>query len=462
MKIALICTEKLPVPAIAGGAVQLYIDGILPALSKVHDLTVFCVQYPGLPDEEEVDGVRYVRVPGQSRVEYITHIQLKMTEQYDLIHVFNRPNYVMKLSEHLPETKFSLSLHNEMFLPEKIAIHSAVNCINKVEFITTVSRFIADGVRKLYPIADKKLFPVYSGVDTEIFAPVFSEDGQRNKAMLKQKLGLEDKKVILFVGRLSVKKGVDKLLNAMKKVMDSRGDTALVVVGSKWYGHNKPDDYTRSVETLSKSLDGRVVFTGFLPPSQIPMYFSLGDVFICPSQWNEPLARVHYEAMAAGLPIITTNRGGNAEVVQGWGNGIIIDDYANADVFAEQILKLLNDPSAGLEMGRRGRALAEERYTWKRVADDLMKLFQKVEDNVPVKETEEGSDETLDAIPAVALDTTGDAAPIADSFDDLVIKPDIPLVTEKSKKVQTRGIAEDPFLSSEEVYYLKLFGRYLD
>jgi spore coat protein SA len=46
LKIALVCTEKLPVPPVAGGAIQMYIDGILPYLSVRHDITVYCVNTP--------------------------------------------------------------------------------------------------------------------------------------------------------------------------------------------------------------------------------------------------------------------------------------------------------------------------------------------------------------------------------------------------------------------------------
>jgi len=74
LKIALICTEKLPVPPVAGGAIQMYIDGILPYLSPHHDITIFCIQHPGLPDEETRENVRYIRVPGKSQSVYIKNI----------------------------------------------------------------------------------------------------------------------------------------------------------------------------------------------------------------------------------------------------------------------------------------------------------------------------------------------------------------------------------------------------
>lgn len=384
MKIALICTEKLPVPPISGGAIQIYIEGILPELSKRHEITVFSIKNESLPDEEEINGVKYIRVAGNNRTEYVRNIELKLDDCYDLIHVFNRPRWVVTLSKKLPKTKFSLSLHNEMIHEAKIPRDMALTCIKRVEFITTVSKFIADGVLKLYPEAEGKIYTVYSGVDIDKFKPVMSEEGIQNKETLKKELGIEHKKVVLFVGRLGEKKGADKLITAMKSVMDIRFDVALVIIGSKWYGANTTDDYSKSVVSLSQSLNGPVIFTGYLSHEVIPAYYNVGDIFVCPSQWSEPLARVHYEAMAAGLPIITTNRGGNKEVIEGYNNGIVIDDFSNPDAFSEQILSLLDNPAKASTMGLQGRKLAEEKYSWNRVADDLLKLFKIAEESEQV------------------------------------------------------------------------------
>lgn len=378
MKIALICTEKLPVPCIAGGAIQQYIDGILPYLSSKHNITVFSVEHPSLLSHEVNGNAEYIRVPGKTAQEYIANIKKVISNDFDLIHVFNRPLWVNSLSEILPTAKISLSLHNEMFHPEKISAAKANYCISRVEFINTVSKFIADGVKALYPAASNKLKVVYSAADIDKYKPSWTEEGKINKASLKKKYNLENYNVILNVSRLSEKKGNHIIMNAAKRLMNYRRDVALVIVGSKWYGSNKEDDYTASLKQLSKTLTGPIVFTGFLPPSEIPQYYNMGDVFVCCSQWNEPLARVHYEAMAAGLPIITTNRGGNGEVVLGLNNGIVIEDYKNPDVFANSINYLLNNPAASAEMGKAGRRLTEERFNWKRVSEDLLTSFSKV------------------------------------------------------------------------------------
>lgn len=378
MKIALICTEKLPVPCIAGGAIQQYIDGILPYLSSKHYITVFSLEHPSLPSREAVGNIEYIRVPGKSAQEYIDNIKKVITNDFDLIHIFNRPLWVNSIGEILPYTKISLSLHNEMFHQEKISTAKANYCINRVEFINTVSKFIADGVKTLYPSAANKLRVVYSAADIDKYKPNWTDEGKMNKALLKKRYNLENYNIILNVSRLSEKKGNHIIMNAAKNLMNYRKDVALVIVGSKWYGSNKEDDYTKSLKELSKTLTGPIVFTGFLPPSEISKYYNMGDVFVCCSQWNEPLARVHYEAMAAGLPIITTNRGGNGEVVSGLNNGIIIEDYKNPDVFANSINYLLNNPAAAAQMGKNGRTLTEEKFNWKRVSEDLLMSFSKV------------------------------------------------------------------------------------
>lgn len=378
MKIALICTEKLPVPPVSGGAVQIYIDGVLPYLSREHDITVYTVQHPQLKDKEVIDGVRFIRLPASPKETYIHNVVNCIEEDYDLIHVFNRPKWIKFLSRKLPNTKLSLSLHNEMFRPQKISSAEAVECINRVEFINTVSIYIAEGVRKLYPFAGPKLRVVYSGVDLNKFNIHWSREGRYIRHSLKEKYGLTNYRVVLFVGRLCEKKGVDVLLRAMELTIRHYSKVALVIIGSKWFGDNEKNPYVEELESLAKRLNGHIIFTGFLPPEEVYEHYNMADIFVCPSQWNEPLARVHYEAMAAGVPIITTNRGGNAEVVKGFNNGIVIDDYANSVTLSKNINFLLRNPRKSAIMGRNGRKIAEERYSWSRVANDILRGFRRI------------------------------------------------------------------------------------
>lgn len=378
MKIALICTEKLPVPPVSGGAIQIYIEGILPFLTQQHDITVFSVQSSNLPVRETNGNISHVRVSGKSAIEYLNNLKKEISDEYDIVHVFNRPLWVLPLSGSAPDSLFSLSLHNEMFLPEKISPEIALKCIERVSFITTVSQFIADGVLKLYPSARDKLNVVYSGVDVNEFKPHWFTENAAIREALRKQYDIENRRVVLFVGRLGKKKGAHILLKAMNAVAEKNDDVVLMFVGSKWYGKNETDEYIKKLQQSINSLKYPVIFTGFLPPSEIPEYYCLGDIFVCSSQWMEPLARVHYEAMAAGLPIITTNRGGNSEVIVDYVNGLVLTEYNNPDAMAEKICYLLDHKETADSMGRIGRKLAESKYTWNRVANQLLELFNSV------------------------------------------------------------------------------------
>ncbi|HLO04617.1 MAG TPA: glycosyltransferase family 4 protein, partial [Symbiobacteriaceae bacterium] len=377
MKALMIATEKLPVPPIRGGAIQTYIANVAPRLAQSGiDLTILGRNDPELPNEEIRDGVRYVRVEGGMLDRYQESVTAFLaTERFDRIHLFNRPRLVLPVATVAPDSRLSLSLHNEMFLPNKIDPTEARAAIAAVDRIATVSNFIGKGISDPYPEAGPKLRTIYSGVDAGQFVPGWSANGKAMRDRLRQEHGLTGRQVVLFVGRLSPKKGADILLRAMEIVAQSVPGAALVLVGSKWYGADEMTDYVAYLQNLAARSAVPVVATGFITPDQVNQWFAAGDLFVCPSVWQEPLARVHYEAMAAGLPLITTRRGGNPEVVEGTGIGQVVDDPESPEAMAQAILGLLKSSSKRAAMGQAGRQLALERFTWDRVASEIGALW---------------------------------------------------------------------------------------
>ncbi|MDY7222857.1 glycosyltransferase family 4 protein [Halalkalibacterium halodurans] len=381
MKVLIICTEKLPVPPIRGGAIQTYISGALPALKNKHDLTVLSVSDPDLPDEEVVDNVRYVRVPGK-----LLHIYQKNVEEYlssaptfELIHIFNRPRLVRPVREAAPKARIVLSMHNDMFKREKITPEEAAYAIEQVDKIITISQYIGETIKQPFPQAEPKLQTIYSGVDLDRFVPIYSQKARSIRDQLRQEHQLEGKKVILFSGRLSANKGADVLVRAMHELGKSFSNAALVLMGSKWFSDDGVTDYVAYVRSLANRSPIPVVTTGFVNPMDIHKWYAAADLFVCPSQWQEPLARVHYEAMASGLPIVTTARGGNPEVIEQNKNGLVVEDVENPTAFAQELSKLLADPQLCLEMGRYGRQLAEEKYSWDRVVRDIEQVWNEIQ-----------------------------------------------------------------------------------
>ncbi|MGG4146297.1 glycosyltransferase family 4 protein [Paenibacillus algorifonticola] len=274
-----------------------------------------------------------------------------------------------------PTSRFVVSLHNEMFERNKISDVDAELCVEYVHKITTVSNYIKSTITRRIPAAEEKTEPIFSGIDPDSYHPIWTSRGLQLRNQMREKYGVQNKKVILFVGRLSVKKGPHLLIEAMDRVLDEHPDAVLVIVGGKWFSDNTVDSYGQWLLKLAEPYRSRVIFTKFVQADEIQNYFSMGDVFVCSSQWQEPLARVHYEAMAAGVPVITTDRGGNAEVVQHKRNGYIVRTYNSADSFADAINYMLTYRDEARTMAYRGREMVEGFFTFKHVADRLNKIY---------------------------------------------------------------------------------------
>lgn len=355
------------------------IDGITPHIGSKHELTIFCITDPELPDREVIKGVEYIRVPKE---DYAFHVAKELYRKqadkkfYDVIHVFNRPRYLLVYKAAMPDSRFVISLHNEMFREGKISDEMGSLTIKGVDKIMTISEYIGQTVIARFPSAKRKIKTVYSGINLKSYIPVWDIRAQLVRKELREKYGVANKKVVLFVGRLSAVKGPDILIRAMQLVIQKHSDAVLVIVGSKWFHDERIDEYGSKIRQLAEELgEERVVFTGFVPPSEIPSHFLIGDIFVCSSQWQEPLARVHYEAMGAGLPVITTNRGGNAEIIKHLKNGIVIEEYTSPQAFADAILFLLSNPAEALTLAKAGRVYVESNHGFEHAAKRLINLY---------------------------------------------------------------------------------------
>ncbi|MCY8483907.1 glycosyltransferase family 4 protein [Bacillus atrophaeus] len=376
MKLAFICTEKLPSPAIRGGAIQMMIDGVAPYFSSRYELTIFSIEDPDLPQQETKNGVRYIHLPKNHYREAVANELRKSS--FDLIHVFNRPLNVPLYKKAAPNSRVVLSLHNEMFSEKKLTFAQGKEVIKHVSMITTVSTFIKQTVIERFPEAKEKIKVVYSGVDLPSYPPVWTIKGARIREEYRKKYELEDKKVILFAGRLSPTKGPHLLIHSMKRILQQHTNAVLVIAGGKWFSDDGVNQYVAFLHKLAKPYKEHVLFTNFIPANEIPNLFLMADVFVCSSQWNEPLARVNYEAMAAGTPLITTNRGGNGEVVKHEVNGLVIENYDKPSSFAKAVDKVFTDMNLSKKIARNGRNRVEASFTFLHAAKRLDAVYQSV------------------------------------------------------------------------------------
>lgn len=378
MRIALIASDSGPVPAVRGGSIPILIDGIKDALAQRNELTVYTVADPALRKEEIKESIRYLRFPRQIFGAGVAADLKHRPEEFDLIHVFNRPKYIPHIKAASPLSRIVLSLHNEMLGPKKISKRDGLAIIRFSDKILTISAYLARTLIQRFEPAAPKVTVWYSGVDTTGLPPAWSPEGKRMRAELRGRYGLDHKKVLLFAGRILRKKGVHVLLEAFLILAREMSDLALVILGGNWTGDLGENAYLRYLHSLCEPVADRVVFTGFVAPQEIHRYYLSADLFICPSQWQEPLGRVHYEAMAAGLPIVTMARGGITEIIRDGSNGVVVQDYRNPEALARAVRMLLERPDQASAMAKRARRDVEAKFSFHRVAGELLHHYEEV------------------------------------------------------------------------------------
>ena len=172
---------------------------------------------------------------------------------------------------------------------------------------------------------------VYNCIDTKHFRPIY------DTALLqetKQLFGIaENDKVILFAGRLSKEKGIDKLLLALDALEFT--NFKVLIIGSYIHNAEFMDDYQKYIHQLAEKYQGKVIFTGYVAQKKIPLLYNIADVAVLPSMWDEPAGLTMVEAMSCGTPVITTKSGGIPEYVNHCGiilerDNRIVSNIANS------------------------------------------------------------------------------------------------------------------------------------
>lgn len=239
--------------------------------------------------------------------------------------------------------------------------------MNRSDALIAVSRYTVNELTELYGIEEEKIHVIYNGVDVDKFKP------RPNRAELRQEFGLEeDKKIVLFVGRLYHRKGLEILLHSIPPVLKEFSNVKFVISGK---GFKQKEE---SLRNLAKELniEDHVTFLGYVPDEKLPRLYSASDIFVLPAIYeNFPFAIL--EAQSTGLPVISTKVGGIPEFLVDNENGFIIEPGDSIQL-TQRVLALLQDPKLAKEMGDRGRKLVEEKFDWRLITGQVIDLYQKL------------------------------------------------------------------------------------
>jgi glycosyltransferase involved in cell wall biosynthesis len=192
-------------------------------------------------------------------------------------------------------------------------------------------------------------------------------DGESAEALPRHVLDIfeSDRPVILSLGRIHWKKGLDRLIGALAHVPEA----LLLVVG------NDEEDYTPRLKKLAADagVSGRVIFAKPVFGAARAALYRKVALFALPS-YSENFGNVVLEAMAEGCPVVVTPEVGASAVVEEAGGGIVAT--GELAPFADALRRLLSDARLRGEMGIKGREWVRERYSWDRVAERMVDVYR--------------------------------------------------------------------------------------
>lgn len=222
-----------------------------------------------------------------------------------------------------------------------------------------------------------KIYTVSNGVDMKEF-----KLGRKNED-LKSNLAKKEERIISLIGRLEPWKGQETFIRAAEIVSSTDRDTQpsrndklslkFLIVGGPLFGRG---EYENKLKVLIKELklEKKVILLG--QRDDVPDSIAISDMIVHTSYLPEPFGRDIIEAMACGKPVISTNVGSPKEIITPE-TGILIEPN-RPDILADEIMKLLGNPSKMKKMGENARKRAEELYDIKKVTKSIEKILLSV------------------------------------------------------------------------------------
>lgn len=339
-KIAVISSGYFPVPAVKGGAVETLIENLIDGneKNKMVDLTIFSTfDIDALQEAKKYinSNFEFIRTPKVIKlfdkiIYYIFKNGLNVKKHMSFRYIFQRIYYIYAVAKKLKKNNFDkvvientstlfwtiklfgnknkyknkvyYHLHNEVgkTFGCKELISSSKKIIGVSEYINNSFKF------KFINYPKEKMDILLNCIDLEKIRSTNTTCDIRKKYNIHK-----DDILYIFAGRLCEEKGIKQTIEAFSKL--NLKNVKLMVVGNYYFGTDMKSDFEEELMRLSNPLRDKIIFTGYVQNSKLGAYYSIADIAVLPSMWNEPAGLTIIEAMSAGLPVITTEAGGIPE-----------------------------------------------------------------------------------------------------------------------------------------------------
>jgi len=259
----------------------------------------------------------------------------------------------------------------DQFPPERINIERKI--VKDADYIIAECPQDKEDLVNLYNACPDKIKIVPCGFSSTEFFPI-------NKSYARKILNLpENEKIILQLGRMVPRKGVDNVIRAVGEIKKKDHNLRLVIVGGEHEDPNpslSPELSRLQRLSVENKVESAVLFTGRKQRDVLKYYYAAADVFIT-TPWYEPFGITPLEAMACGTPVIGSDVGGIKYTVKDGETGFLVPPH-NPTALAEKIETLIADKKLLKKMHDNAIKRVNSHFTWAGVANSCHKLYSKI------------------------------------------------------------------------------------
>lgn len=305
-------------------------------------------------------------------IKYVNH------RDFQIIHTFGANSFRQDIinAASVQLTWFKTSLRATKFLSKRwwlkllnplhyltIAIEFWQYRLRPGRFIIACSKITAHELMTDYRVPADRVRVVYNGVNCDEFSPIHR---LQNRALMRATLGIEDKTLtLLFAAHEFQRKGLGPLLIALKHVMQQNPQRNFKLLVA---GRDNPKAHKAFAEELG--IAEKISFLG--PRRDMPLLLAAADAFVFPTTY-EAFGLVILEAMAMGLPVITSKCAGAAELIQDGESGLLLQDPTNHQEISAAIALLYNEELCK-KLSAKGRLVAEK-HDWSEMARETAAIY---------------------------------------------------------------------------------------
>jgi len=236
--------------------------------------------------------------------------------------------------------------------------------LTSADRVLAISEYTA-GLARSLGVRDERLRITRLGTDPERFRPLDARP-------LRERLGIGPRPVLLTIARLVERKGIDSVLRALTEVRRAVPDALYVIVG------DGPERERLGALARATAVEDAVRFIGAVSDEELPLWYSLADVFVMPARSEPPdvegFGIVFLEAGACERPVVALRTGGVPDAVADGVSGLLVTPGDLAEL-ARRLSELLLDPARAAALGRAGRERVVSELNWDNVAERTLTIL---------------------------------------------------------------------------------------